>query len=263
MNYIAQEWLNLAFRWIHVFAGIMWVGATYYFTWLDRRFHTTDPEQVWMVHSGGFYVVRKEKQHDTAYTLHWFKWEAAMTWISGMLLLVLVYYMGGLLLDSEPGKPSFTVAALIGIGTIFVGYKIYDILWLSPLAKIEPLAIAISYAGIVALAWWLPHVMSNRAAYMHVGALLGTCMAANVWERIIPAQKKMVRAIAEGQPPDPVLAERAKFRSKHNTYMVIPVVLIMISNHFPVTTYGHQYNWVVLAVLTLVGWGAAHIIRKQ
>ena len=216
-----------------------------------------------MVHSGGFYVVRKEKQHDPAHTLHWFKWEAAMTWMSGMLLLVLVYYMGGVLIDNEPGKPSFAVAAAIGIGTILVGWKLYDLLWLSPLAKMEPLAIAISYAGIVALAWWLPHVMSSRAAYLHVGALLGTCMAANVWERIIPAQKRMVRAIAEGKPADPVLAERAKFRSKHNTYMVVPVVLIMISNHFPVTTYGHQYNWLVLAGLTLVGWGVAHIIRKQ
>ncbi|HEX6097987.1 MAG TPA: urate hydroxylase PuuD [Thermoanaerobaculia bacterium] len=263
MNYVLQEWLNLALRWIHVFAGIMWVGATYYFTWLDRRFHTTDPEQVWMVHSGGFYVVRKEKQHDPGFTLHWFKWEAMMTWISGVLLLVLVYYMGGLLIDNEPGKPSFAVAAAIGVGVILVGWKVYDLLWLSPLAKNEPVAIAISYAGIVGLAWWLPSVMSSRAAYMHVGALLGTCMAANVWERIIPAQKKMVRAIAEGKPPDQVLAERAKFRSKHNTYMVIPVVLIMISNHFPVTTYGHQYNWVVLAVLTLVGWAVAHIIRKQ
>jgi uncharacterized membrane protein len=263
MNYVLQEWLNLILRWTHVFAGIMWVGATYYFTWLDRRFHTTDPEQVWMVHSGGFYVVRKEKQHDPAFTLHWFKWEAAMTWMSGLLLLILVYYMGGLLIDNEPGKPSFAVAAAIGVGTILVGWKVYDLLWLSPLAKNEPVAIVISYAGIVALSWWLPQVMSSRAAYMHVGALLGTCMAANVWERIIPAQKKMVRAIAEGKPADPVLAERAKFRSKHNTYMVIPVVLIMISNHFPVTTYGHQYNWVVLAVLTLVGWAVAHIIRKQ
>lgn len=263
MSYTAQEWLNLVLRWTHVFAGIMWVGATYYFTWLDRRFHTTDPEQVWMVHSGGFYVVRKEKQHDPAFTLHWFKWEAAMTWISGLLLLILVYYMGGLLVDNEPGKPTFAVAAAIGVGVILVGWKIYDLLWLSPLAKNEPLAIAVSYAGIVALAWWLPHVMSSRAAYMHVGALLGTCMAANVWERIIPAQKKMVRAIAEGKPPDPVLADRAKFRSKHNTYMVIPVVLIMISNHFPVTTYGHAYNWIVLGVLTLAGWAVAHIIRKQ
>lgn len=260
MSYVVQEWLNLILRWTHVFAGIMWVGATYYFTWLDRRFHTTDPEQVWMVHSGGFYVVRKEKQHDTAHTLHWFKWEAAITWLSGVLLLILLYYVGGLLVEDQA---NFTKAAMIGIGTILIGWKAYDLLWLSPIAKSEPLAIAISYAGIVALAWWLPQVMSPRAAYLHVGALLGTCMAANVWERIIPAQKKMVRAIAEGKPADPVLAERAKFRSKHNTYMVIPVVLIMISNHFPVTTYGHHYNWIVLAVLTLVGWGVAHIIRKQ
>jgi len=263
MNYTLQEWLNLAFRWAHVFAGIMWVGATYYFTWLDRRFHTTDPDQVWMVHSGGFYVVQKEKMPSSSHTLHWFKWEAAMTWISGMLLLILLYYAGGLLVDGEPGKPSFAVAAMIGIAVILVGWKVYDLLWLSPLAKNEPVLIVISYALLVALAWWLPHVMSSRAAYMHVGALLGTCMAANVWERIIPAQKKMVRAVQEGREPDQVLADRAKFRSKHNTYLVLPVVLIMISNHFPITTYGHQYNWVILAVLTLVGWGVAHIIRKQ
>ena len=263
MNYTLQEWLNLALRWIHVFAGIMWVGATYYFTWLDRRFHTTDPDEVWMVHSGGFYRVTRTKTPSPDHTLHWFKWEAAMTWLSGILLLTVVYYAGGLLVDGEPGKPSFKVAAIIGVAVILVGYKLYDVLWLSPLAKAEPLAIAISYAAIVALGWWLPRVMSTRAAWMHVGALLGTCMAANVWERIIPAQKKMVRAAREGGMPDPVLADRAKFRSKHNTYMVIPVVLIMISNHFPVTTYGSQYAWIVLAVLTLVGWGAAHVIRKQ
>ena len=263
MNYTVQEWLNLALRWTHVFAGIMWVGATYYFTWLDRRFHTTDPDEVWMVHSGGFYRVTKTKTPSPEHTLHWFKWEAAMTWLSGVLLLTLVYYAGGLLVDGEPGKPSFKVAAIIGVAVILAGYKLYDVLWLSPLAKIEPLAIAISFGAIVALSWWLPHVMSTRAAWMHVGALLGTCMAANVWERIIPAQKKMVRAARSGETPDPVLADRAKFRSKHNTYMVIPVVLIMISNHFPVTTYGHTHGWIVLSVLTLVGWGVAHVIRKQ
>jgi uncharacterized membrane protein len=263
LSYVVQEWLNLILRWTHVFAGIMWVGATYYFTWLDRRFHTTDPDEVWMVHSGGFYRVTKTKTPSPEHTLHWFKWEAAMTWLSGLLLLILLYYAGGLLVDGEPGKPSFKVAAAIGVAVILVGWKAYDLLWLSPIAKSEPLAIAISYAAIVGLAWWLPHVMSSRAADMHLGALLGTCMAANVWERIIPAQKKMVRAAREGGQPDPVLAERAKFRSKHNTYIVIPVVLIMISNHFPVTTYGHQYNWVVLAVLTLVGWVVAHIIRRQ
>jgi uncharacterized membrane protein len=263
LNYTLQEWLNLAFRWMHVFAGIMWVGATYYFTWLDRSFHSSDPEQVWMVHSGGFYVVKKESRPSAEHTLHWFKWEAAITWLSGVLLLILVYYVGGLLVDGEPGKPSFKVALAIGIGVMIVGWKVYDLLWLSPLAKIEPLAVAISYGLLVALAWWLPQVMSPRAAFLHVGAVLGTCMAANVWERIIPAQKKMVAAAREGRQPDQVLADRAKFRSKHNTYLVMPVVMIMISNHFPITTYGHRYNWLVLAVLTLVGWAVAHVIRKH
>jgi uncharacterized membrane protein len=261
LSYTVQEWLNLILRWAHVFAGIMWVGATYYFTWLDRRFHTTDPDEVWMVHSGGFYRVTKTKTPSPQHTLHWFKWEAALTWLSGVLLLILLYYAGGLLVDREPGKPSFKIAAIIGVAVILVGWKAYDLLWLSPIAKIEPLAIAISYAGIVALAWWLPQVMSSRAAWMHVGALLGTCMAANVWERIIPAQKKMVRAAREGGQPDPVLAERAKFRSKHNTYIVIPVVLIMISNHFPVST--RAYDWKMLGLFTIVGWVVAHVIRKQ
>jgi uncharacterized membrane protein len=259
-NYTLQEWLNLALRWVHVFAGIMWVGATYYFTWLDRRFHTTDPDQVWMVHSGGFYVVNKTSRPSPDHTLHWFKWEAALTWLSGFPLLILVYYAGGALVAEQA---QFKTAAMIGIGVIFIGWIVYDLLWLSPLAKIEPLAIAISYALIVALAWWLPQVMSSRAAYMHVGALIGTLMAFNVWMRIIPAQKKMVAAARAGEPIDQTLADRAKFRSKHNTYMVIPVVMIMISNHYPIATYGHQYNWVVLAVLTLVGWAVAHIIRKQ
>jgi len=261
MNYVLQEWLNLALRWAHVFSGIMWVGATYYFTWLDRRFHTSDPDQVWMVHSGGFYVVNKTSKPSAAHTLHWFKWEAGLTWLTGLPLLILVYYLGGLLTDGEPGKPSFKVAAIIGMAVIFVGWKVYDLLWLSPLP--EPLLIVVSYGAIVFLSWWLPQVMSPRAAWMHVGALLGTCMAANVWERIIPAQKKMVAAVNEGLEPDQRLADRAKFRSKHNTYIVIPVVLIMISNHFPVTTYGNPRGWIVLSVLTLVGWAAAHVIRKH
>lgn len=263
MNYTTQEWLNLALRWTHVFAGIMWVGATYYFTWLDRRFHTTDPDEVWMVHSGGFYVVKKTKTPSASHTLHWFKWEAAITWMSGVLLLIVVYYMGGALTDGDPGKPSKAIAMAIGIGVMFVGWIVYDVLWLSPLAKKEPLAILISFALLVGLAWWLPQVMSNRAAFLHVGAVLGTLMANNVWQRIIPAQKVMVAAAREGREPDPVLAERAKFRSKHNTYLVIPVVMMMISNHFPVALYGNQQNWVVLSVLTLVGWGIAHIVRKQ
>jgi uncharacterized membrane protein len=263
MNYTLQEWLNLVLRWAHVFAGIMWVGATYYFTWLDRRFHTTDPEQVWMVHSGGFYVVTKTNRPSPDHHLHWFRWEAALTWLTGFPLLLLVYYYGGLLTDGDPARPSFAVAATVGIAVIFVGWKVYDLLWLSPLSKSEPFAVSLSYLLLVGVAYGLTRVMTPRAAYLHVGALLGTIMAANVWERILPAQRKLVKAAMEGQEPDARLAERAKFRSKHNTYIVIPVVLIMISNHFPVTTYGHRYNWAVLAALTLVGWIAAHIIRRH
>jgi uncharacterized membrane protein len=255
LSYVVQEWLNLALRWTHVFAGIMWVGATYYFTWLDRRFHTTDPDEVWMVHSGGFYVVNKTKKPSPEHTLHWFKYEALITWLSGLLLLIVVYYIGGLLVSEQ----NFKVAAMWGIGVIVIGWIVYDLLWLSPLP--EPLLIVVSYAAIVALAWWLPHVMSARAAYLHIGAMMGTMMAANVWMRIIPGQKKMVADVNAGREPDQRLADRAKFRSKHNTYMVWPVVFIMISNHFPVATRG--YEWTVLAVLTLVGWGIAHVIRKH
>lgn len=255
MSYVVQEWLNLVFRWTHVFAGIMWVGATYYFTWLDRRFHTTDPDQVWMVHSGGFYVVNKTKKPSPEHTLHWFKYEALLTWISGTLLLILVYYVGGLLVAEQ----NFNVALMWGIGVLVLGWILYDLLWLSPLP--EPLLIAVSYAAVVALAWWLPHVMSPRAAYMHVAALMGTIMAANVWVRIIPGQKKMVADVAAGREADQRLADRAKFRSRHNTYLVLPVVLLMMNAHFPTVTNG--YDWKMLALFVVIGWGIAHVIRKH
>ncbi len=250
MSYTLNEWLNLAFRWTHIFAALLWIGATWYFTWLDRRFHTTDKDQVWMVHSGGFYVVEKKGSPSAAHTLHWFKWEAAITWMSGMALLVLVYYAGGLM----QGR-----GIAIGVGYIFVAWLLYDLV----LARSTALAAIGGFIGIVASGYFLMRFMDPRPAYMHVGAALGTMMTANVWERIIPAQKAMVKAAREGGVPDAVLAERAKNRSKHNTYMVMPVVAIMISNHFPVATYGNEYNWIILGVLTLIGWAVAHVVRKH
>ncbi|HEY0142870.1 MAG TPA: urate hydroxylase PuuD [Thermoanaerobaculia bacterium] len=258
MNYTLSEILNLIFRWTHVFAAIMWVGATYYFTWLDRRFHTTDPDEVWMVHSGGFYVVRKQSQPSAAHTLHWFKWEAAITWLSGIPLLILVYYVGGAIIETGQNKAA---AIGIGVGVLIGGWIVYNLLWNSPLP--EMVKLLISFAALVALGWWLPQVMSARAAYLHVGALLGTAMAANVWDVILPAQRKMVAAVRAGNPPDARLADRAKTRSKHNTYMVIPTVAIMISNHAPVNTYSHEYSWLILAAILVVGGLVAHIIRKQ
>ena len=267
-----SEWLNLILRWTHVFAGIMWVGTTYYFTWLDARLteeekaavNTGNTAQVWMVHSGGFYVVERRKVPDlVSRTLHWFKWEAGTTWLSGFALLIVVYYLGGgALIDHDVRDISLGAAVGIGIAVIVVGWLVYDLLMLSPLGRNELLFAVIAYALIVGIAFSVAQVFSGRAAYIHVGATLGTIMAANVWMRILPAQKKMIAALKEGRKPDERLAAQAKLRSKQNTFMAVPVVFIMISNHFPGVTYGERYNWIILAVLVLAGWIAAKFIRR-
>jgi uncharacterized membrane protein len=267
-----SEWLNLIFRWIHVFAGIMWVGTTYYFTWLDARLteeekavaNTGTPAQIWMVHSGGFYVVEKRKVPDlVSRTLHWFRWEAGTTWLSGMALLIIVYYLGGgALVDPDVYDISLTKAVGLGAGLLLGGWIIYDLIMISALSKNEKLAAVIFYALLVATAYGLTRVFSARAAYIHLGAMMGTIMVGNVWMRILPAQKKMIAAINEGRKPDDALSAQAKLRSKQNTFMAVPVVFIMISNHFPGVTYGEHYNWAILAILILVGWIAAKFIRR-
>jgi uncharacterized membrane protein len=267
-----SEWLNLLFRWIHVFAGIMWVGTTYYFTWLDARLteeekaalNTGTTAQVWMVHSGGFYVVERRKTPDlVSRTLHWFRWEAGTTWLSGFALLVLVYYLGGgALIDPDVRDLSLGVAVALGIGIIFACGFVYDMMMLSPLSRNEKLFAAIAYVLIVVLAFGLTRIFSARAAYIHLGAIFGTIMAANVWMHILPSQKRMIAALNEGRKPDERLAAQAKLRSKQNTFMAVPVVFIMISNHFPGVTYGDRYNWIVLSVLVLLGWIAAKFIRR-
>jgi len=269
---VLSEWLNLILRWTHVFAGIMWVGTTYYFTWLDARLteeekaavNTGNAAQVWMVHSGGFYVVERRKVPDlVSRTLHWFKWEAGTTWLSGFALLIVVYYLGGgALIDHDVRDISLGAAVGIGIAVIVAGWLVYDLLMLSPLGRNEILFAVIAYALIIGIAFSLAQVFSGRAAYIHVGATLGTIMAANVWMRILPAQKKMIAALKEGRKPDERLAAQAKLRSKQNTFMAVPVVFIMISNHFPGVTYGERYNWIILAVLVLAGWIAAKFIRR-
>jgi uncharacterized membrane protein len=267
-----SEWLNLNVRWVHVFAGIMWIGTTYYFTWLDARLteeekavaDTATPAQVWMVHSGGFYVVEKRKLPDLfSRKLHWFRWEAATTWLSGMLLLVVVYYLGGgALVDRDVSNISVGAAVALGVGLLVVTWVVYDLMMISPLGKNEKAFAVIAYLLVVAVTFGLTRVLSGRAAYIHVGAMFGTIMAANVWMRILPAQRKMIAAIKEGREVDQTLAAQAKFRSKQNTFMVVPVVFIMISNHFPGVTYGDRYNWAILSVLILLGWIAAKFIRR-
>jgi len=272
INPTLSEWLNLIFRWVHVFAGIMWVGTTYYFTWLDARLteeekavaNTGNAAQIWMVHSGGFYVVEKRKVPDLASrTLHWFRWEAGTTWLSGFALLVLLYYIGGgALVDPDVCDIGVGAATALGIGVLVVGWLVYDLLMISPLGKNEKAFAVIAYAMIVGISYGLTRYLSGRAAYIHLGALFGTIMAANVWMRILPAQKKMIAAINQGQKPDDALSAQAKLRSKQNTFMAVPVVFIMISNHFPGVTYGEHNNWAILSILILAGWIAAKFIRR-
>jgi uncharacterized membrane protein len=268
MEFDWAEWLNIALRWAHVFAGILWIGTTYFFTWLDGRFHemmkratsSKTDDTVWMVHSGGFYVVEKQSKPSLLTTkLHWFKWEAAITWLSGMGLLVLVYYAGGLLAGAMWGE---TTSIVIGLGIIAAAWVVYDFLWNSVFANNETLGVLASFLLSALAIYAFTHFFDGRAAYIHAGAMFGTIMTANVWVRILPAQRKMVAALQKGEQLDLALGARAKQRSKHNTFIVIPVIFTMISNHYPVSTYGADYNWLVLMVLVLLGWVAARFLRR-
>ena len=267
MDPALNEWLNLLLRWTHIFAGILWIGSTWFFTWLDGRLHEEEAHagrkpQVWMVHSGGFYVVEKQSQPDLGRALHWFRYEAAITWLTGILLLALVYYHGGLMVDSDVADISEGAALAIGIGVLFFSWPVYDGLMNSPIGRHDRLAAVAGFLLIAASAYGLTQWLSARAAYMHVGAVLGSLMTANVWMRILPAQRKMIAATSAGKEPDAKLAARAKLRSKQNTFMVVPVVFLMISSHYPTVTYGHRYNWIILSALVLAGFVVAKFIRR-
>ena len=269
MNSAVREWLNLIVRWFHVFAAILWVGQTYYFTWLDGQFGKwqkaageTTPA-VWMVHSGGFYSVEKQKSLGVGPDeVRWFRWEALMTWLGGMLLMFLVYYFGGGLIDVDVADIPVGRGVAIGLGTLVFGWLVYDLAVRSPLSKSEAAFAGFSLVAIAAVSWGLMHIFSGRAAYIHVGAILGTIMTANVWLRILPAQRKLIAAVAAGRSFDAALSSQAKLRSKHNTFLAVPVVFIMLSNHYPVATYGNPCSWQILVVLVLVGWVAAKLVRS-
>src|SRR5262249_17943806 len=233
MNSSIREWLNLILRWIHVFAAILWVGQTYYFTWLDGQFAKLEgragekvlPRTVWMVHSGGFYTVEKQKSLGIGpEQVHWFRWEAATTWLSGMALLSFVYYFSGGLVDTDVADISQTLGIVIGLAALILGWIAYDVAARSAWGRSEAAFAVFAFVMIAAVSWGLMHTLSARAAYIHMGAMLGTIMTANVWLRILPAQRKMIAAAAAGAKFDVSLAVQAKLRSKHNTFMVVPVV---------------------------------------
>lgn len=263
MSFSVSEWLNLVFRWAHVFSAILWVGSTYYFTWLDGQMKKGADAPVWMVHSGGFYTVVKQKTLTVAPSdVHWFRWEALATFVTGFALLHVVYYDGGLMVD--PIDPSMTTvqASMVGMAVLLVGWIAYDTLARTPLVKQEAVFAVLGFVLIVAAAFFLSKIFSVRAAYIHIGALFGTIMVSNVWMRILPPQRRMIAAAAKGEPFSDTLGAGAKLRSKHNTFLAVPTTFIMVSNHFPTATYGSHYAVPVLGVLILVGWGAAAVLRR-
>lgn len=269
------EWLNLAVRFIHVIAAIMWIGSSLFFNWLDPRIEKNERTkgkgiegELWMVHSGGFYDVEKTLVAPKVMPkhLHWFKWEAMFTMLSGWLLLDIVFFQGGgvTLVDPNVSSISPTAATALAISVLVGSWFVYDVLWRSPLTKNVVVGAVITYAFVIGVLFFLSQRVSGRAAFLLTGAMMGTWMATNVWVHIIPAQKGLVKAITEGKTPDAKLAKHAKTRSRHNNYMTYPVVLIMVSNHFP-GVYGHRYNWLVLAVLLVVGASIRHLqnVKKE
>ncbi len=265
-----MEWANLALRWFHLVAGISWIGSSFYFMWLDSHMEAPEPPRpdvegsLWMVHSGGFYAVEKRliKPGGMPKTLHWFKWEAAFTWVSGMFLLGVVYYLSGGVLLLDPSRPEIGLGAAVAmsLGTILVSWLVYDALWATSWAeKNARVATGLSFLGLFGVVYGLCQIYSGRGAYIHVGAVLGTMMVANVWHRILPCQQKMIDATSQGRTPDYELGRKAKRRSVHNSYVTLPVLFIMLSNHFAMT-YSNHWNWLTLILMIFVGAGIRHFM---
>jgi uncharacterized membrane protein len=264
-------WLSLVARWIHVIVGIAWIGTSFYFNWLNDQLRPPETPiegvggEVWSVHGGGFYRVTKftVAPETLPKRLHWFKWEAYSTWLSGMALLVLVYYLNA---DLYLVDPATGIGAAAGIGislaVLVLGWLGYDLLCRSPLVNRPTLFALIGLILVSVVAWILSLWLSDRAAYLMVGAMVGTIMAANVFFIIIPSQRAMVDAVAAGVEPDAQQGKDAALRSRHNNYLTLPVLFIMVSNHYPMT-YGHPYNWVVLAGLFVAGVAVRHFFNRK
>jgi uncharacterized membrane protein len=270
------EWLNLLVRWLHLIVGIAWIGASFYFVWLDNTIRPPAPGselankgvsgELWAVHGGGFYNPQKYlvAPAELPKELHWFKWEAYSTWLSGFALLFIVYYFNAqaMMVDRAVADLSSWQAVAIGLGSLVVGWTVYDLLCRSRLGQHDLAFGVVMFVFLVASAYVLTRYLSGRAAYIHIGAMIGTMMVANVLMLIIPGQRKMVNAMMAGQKPDPVHGLKAKQRSVHNNYFTLPVLFIMISNHYAMT-YRHKYSWAVLAVIMAAGVLIRHFFNLR
>ena len=264
------EWFNLALRWVHVIVGIAWIGASFYFVWLennlDRQVKNQDiAGELWAIHGGGIYHLQKYNLAPATMPehLHWFKWEAYSSWITGVLLLSTVYYLNAatyLLLPGSSISPMLGVA--IGLGSLLMGWWVYDLLCKSPLRHQPLLLGVVLMLFLVGLSWGFSQFMTGRAAYLHVGAVIGTMMVGNVFFIIMPAQRNLVGAIEAGTEPDPALPKNGLLRSRHNNYLTLPVIFIMVSGHFP-STYGHEWNWAILLGLSIISVAVRHYFNTR
>ncbi|RYF87798.1 MAG: hypothetical protein EOO03_09900 [Chitinophagaceae bacterium] len=267
-----MEWLNIVVRLLHISFGIAWIGASFYFVFLENALNRTKNVReelagnLWAIHGGGFYYLEKYKVAPKVIPrhLHWFKYEAYFTWLSGFCLLFIIYYFNArsILIDNNVMALSTTAAIAIGLGSFVVCWVMYDLLCKSPLAKTPWLFALVACIIAMLIAYGYTQVFSARAAYTHFGAMLGTLMAANVFFVIIPAQKAMVNAATEGKPLNAKLGKNAGLRSLHNNYLTMPVLFVMISNHFP-TTFGYKYPWLILGIISLGVAGVKHWLNLK
>lgn len=266
----ATEWLNLLFRWAHITIGIGWIGASFYFVWLDlamrhrKNMNKGVSGTVWMVHGGGFYHVEKYAvaPDQLPDDLHWFKWEAYLTWITGIVLLVLQYYINArsYLIDPQILPLESWQAILISVASLIGGWVLYDLLCRSPLGRSEGLLAGILFLVVLAWTVFFSEVFSGRGALIHTGALIGTIMAANVFMVIIPRQEKAAKSLLVGDAPDPSHGIIAKQRSVHNNYLTLPVLLMMVSSHYPAFV-SHPYKWVIVGLIVIAGASVRHFIN--
>lgn len=264
MNQDFFDWILLLARWLHITVAVTWIGTSIFFMWLDRSFEK-NPEsknaghvgEVWMVHGGGFYHVEKLLMGPTKVPdrLHWFKWESYWTWMSGMFLIALIFYTGDgtFLLDEMVSQITYWQGVGISLFTIFGSWFFYDNVWENKFIRSRPIVgHVLTMLWLIGMSYFLCHTLSGRAAYIHIGGMMGTWMTANVFMRIIPRQVLMVEASKKGEPVNQDWGKNAKNRSTHNTYLTLPVIFIMLSNHFP-NTYGHEYNWLILLLISAGG----------